>query len=160
MWSYWETPQGASDGRYQTAFILKCCMSLGRILRWNVAGWRLASSSITSTVVDMWPLPVSYITHKKGCIPSASCVYAFCFNFIFAVWANSNMFLPALFGSIYVNQTLTNSHLCTYEEIFVKVEIYIGLNSEMRINTQFESTLTNYTKSDMITKRLVLLPVG
>ena len=34
----------------------------------------------------------------------------------------------------------------------MKVEIYISLNSEMRINTQFESTLITYTKSDVLTK--------
>ena len=41
----------------------------------------------------------------------------------------------------------------------MKVEIYIGVNSEMRINTHFKNTLTNYTKSDALTNRLVLLPV-
>ena len=29
----------------------------------------------------------------------------------------------------------------------------------MRINTQFKNTLTNHTKSDILTKRLVFLPV-
>ena len=41
----------------------------------------------------------------------------------------------------------------------MKVEIYIALNSEMRINTQFETTLTNFIKSDILTKILMLLPV-
>ena len=40
----------------------------------------------------------------------------------------------------------------------MKVESYISLNSEKRINTQFEHTSTYNTKSDKSTKRLVLLP--
>ena len=40
----------------------------------------------------------------------------------------------------------------------MKVEIYIGLISEMRINTQFKNTLANYTKSDILIKTLALLP--
>ena len=46
-----------------------------------------------------------------------------------------------------------------YEDDFMEVKIYISLNSEIRINTQLKDTSTNYTKSDTITKRLVLLPV-
>ena len=49
--------------------------------------------------------------------------------------------------------------IITYENDFLKVEIYIALSCEIRINTQFKNTLTNYTKSDILTKRLVLLPV-
>ena len=41
----------------------------------------------------------------------------------------------------------------------MKVETYIALNSDMRIKTQFKNTLTNYSKSDILKKRLVLLPV-
>ena len=41
----------------------------------------------------------------------------------------------------------------------MKVEIYIGFNSKMRISTQFKNALTNYTKLDMFTNILVLLPV-
>ena len=41
----------------------------------------------------------------------------------------------------------------------MKFENYIGLNSEMRINTQFKNVITKYTNSDIVTKRLVLLPV-
>ena len=41
----------------------------------------------------------------------------------------------------------------------MKVDVYIALNAEMRINTQFENTLANYIESDILTKRLVLLPV-
>ena len=41
----------------------------------------------------------------------------------------------------------------------MKVEIYIGLNSEMRIRTKFKNILTNYTKSDILTKILVFLPI-
>ena len=41
----------------------------------------------------------------------------------------------------------------------MKVKIYIALTFKMRINTHFKNTLTNYTKYDLSTKRLVLLPV-
>ena len=49
--------------------------------------------------------------------------------------------------------------IITYEDDFIKVEIYIVLSSEMAIKTQFKNTLTNNTKSDIIIKSLVLLPV-
>ena len=41
----------------------------------------------------------------------------------------------------------------------MKLKIYIDLDSEMRINTQFKNKLTNFPKTDILTKRLVLLPV-
>ena len=47
----------------------------------------------------------------------------------------------------------------TYENDFMKIEIYIGLNSELGVNKHFKNVLTNYTKSDILTKRFVLLPV-
>ena len=40
----------------------------------------------------------------------------------------------------------------------MKFKIYIVLSYEMR-NTQFKNTSTSYTKSGILTKRLVLLPV-
>ena len=45
----------------------------------------------------------------------------------------------------------------TYENVSMKVEIYTTLNPELRINTQFKNISTNYTKSDILTSRLVLL---
>ena len=50
-------------------------------------------------------------------------------------------------------------HFVTYEDDFIKIKIYINLNLDMRINTLFKNTLTNYNKSDILTKKLVLLPV-
>ena len=41
----------------------------------------------------------------------------------------------------------------------MKAENYVALTSEMRNSTQFKNTLTNYIKSDVVTKRLALLPV-
>ena len=41
----------------------------------------------------------------------------------------------------------------------MKVENYIGLNSEMHINSHLKNTLTSKTKTDILTKILVLLPV-
>ena len=41
----------------------------------------------------------------------------------------------------------------------MKVEIYIVLYYGMHIYTQFKNPLTNYTKSELLRKRLVLLPV-
>ena len=41
----------------------------------------------------------------------------------------------------------------------MEVTTYITLSSEMRINTQLNNTLTTYIKSNLLTKRLVLLPV-
>ena len=41
----------------------------------------------------------------------------------------------------------------------MKVEIHIGSKYEMRINTRLKNLLTHYTKSDILTKRLVLLHV-
>ena len=41
----------------------------------------------------------------------------------------------------------------------MRVKTYIALTSEIRINTQFENTFTNFIKTDITTKRLVLLPV-
>ena len=49
--------------------------------------------------------------------------------------------------------------MITFDTGFRKVEIYIALNSEMRIDTQFKNILTIYNKSDILTKSLVLLPV-
>ena len=46
----------------------------------------------------------------------------------------------------------------TYENDYMKVETYTALNPELRINTQFKNILTNYTKSDILTNRFVLLP--
>ena len=40
----------------------------------------------------------------------------------------------------------------TYEDDFMKVDIFIGLSSEKRINAQFRNALTNYTESDIWTK--------
>ena len=40
----------------------------------------------------------------------------------------------------------------------MKLEINIALNSEMRINAQFKST-RKYSKLDIITKRLVVMPL-
>ena len=40
-----------------------------------------------------------------------------------------------------------------------KVKLYFALNCEMRSNTLFKNSLTNYTKKDILTKRSVLLPV-
>ena len=41
----------------------------------------------------------------------------------------------------------------------MKFQTYTGLNSDLRIKIQFQNTLTNYSKSDILKKRLVLLPV-
>ena len=49
--------------------------------------------------------------------------------------------------------------MITYEDEFIKNEIYIALISEICINTEFVNTLVNYNKSDMLTKTLVLLSV-
>ena len=46
-----------------------------------------------------------------------------------------------------------------YEDNFMKIKIYIALSSEMRINTQFKNTLTNYTESDILTKRISVAAV-
>ena len=42
----------------------------------------------------------------------------------------------------------------------MKVKLYIALNNEMCVNTQLENTLTNYTESNILTQRFVLLRVG
>ena len=42
----------------------------------------------------------------------------------------------------------------------MKLEIYSALNSDICMEAQFKNTLTNYTKSDILTKRLVLLLVN
>ena len=54
---------------------------------------------------------VSNIAQKRVFLPSAHWVCAFCFNFRFKVCARSRMFMPALFGFIYINQSLTNYDL-------------------------------------------------
>ena len=54
------------------------------------------------------------------------------------------MFLRVLFGFIYMNYFDKVSPVKT---------------SDICIKTQFKNTLNNYTKSDILTKRLVLLPV-
>ena len=41
----------------------------------------------------------------------------------------------------------------------MKVGIHVALYSDIYINTQFKNTLTDYTKSDILTKVSVLLPV-
>ena len=41
----------------------------------------------------------------------------------------------------------------------MKNKIFIALNSEIRTNTEFKNTLTDHNKSDILTKRSVLLPV-
>ena len=41
----------------------------------------------------------------------------------------------------------------------MNVEIYSALSSDICIKIQFKNTLTDYTKSDILTKRLVLLNV-
>ena len=63
-------------------------------------------------------------------------------------------YLPYSVSYIY-RLTLTITH----ENNFMKVEIHNALNSDICINTHFKNTLTNYTKSDILIKRLVLLPV-
>ena len=40
----------------------------------------------------------------------------------------------------------------SYEYAFMKVETCTALKSDMRINTQFKNTLTNYAKSDVLKK--------
>ena len=45
----------------------------------SVMGARSPPNSITD--FEIWPLNKSYITQKNACLPSASCVSAFCFNF-------------------------------------------------------------------------------
>ena len=42
-----------------------------------------------------------------------------------------------------------------YEGEFLKIKTYIALNYEMRINTQFENTITNYKKY-ILTIKMVL----
>ena len=42
----------------------------------------------------------------------------------------------------------------------MKVKTYTVLISEKRINTHYKNILIKYTKSDNLTKRLLLLPVG
>ena len=41
----------------------------------------------------------------------------------------------------------------------MKVEIYIATNSDICINAQYKNSITDYTKSDILAKTLVLLPV-
>ena len=41
----------------------------------------------------------------------------------------------------------------------MEVEFYIALTSKMLINTQFKNTRTNHTKSEILTKKLVLRPL-
>ena len=52
-----------------------------------------------------------------------------------------------------------SAFILKFQEKLSKVKIYIAFSSEIRLNTHFKSNLTNYTKSDMLTKILVLLPV-
>ena len=41
----------------------------------------------------------------------------------------------------------------------MNVKICIAIKAELRINTQFKKTFPNYTISDILTNRLLLLPV-
>ena len=41
----------------------------------------------------------------------------------------------------------------------MEVTIFISENSDLRIYTQFENSLSNYTETDILPKRLLLLPV-
>ena len=41
----------------------------------------------------------------------------------------------------------------------MKAKIFFALNSEIHINTHFKNIWTNYIRSDVLTKRSVLLPV-
>ena len=75
------------------------------------SGMGARSPLINSTIVEVRPLSVPYITQEKACIPTTSFVDALSFNFCFKAWARSHIFLPALFGFIYINSTLTNHHL-------------------------------------------------
>ena len=42
----------------------------------------------------------------------------------------------------------------------MKVKNFFALTSEMRTNTQFKNIVMNFTKTDLLTKRLVLLPAS
>ena len=41
----------------------------------------------------------------------------------------------------------------------MEIEVYIVLISVMHVKAQFKNTITDFIKSDILTRRLVLLPV-
>ena len=59
------TSQGASDGRYQTVSVSKCCMSRGRSVSGNVYAMGFGTTLIVIIIVQIWPLVVSYMTQKE-----------------------------------------------------------------------------------------------
>ena len=125
---------------------------VARNLSGNVGGWVLVDPppSMKRIFVEIKPLKVSCITKTKlTChqhLISARFVSTFDLRF-----EPTAMSLPVLFGFIYRNKV---SLIVTNEDVFLKVKIYITLESEMQINTQLRNTLTKYNKSDISTKKI------
>ena len=124
----------------------------------GVRGCRGLKSSpppMTGIIIEIQHSTLSSLT-QWSLHSIASCVCACCFNLSFLVLFCSHKSLPALFWFIY-KECIELRQIITDENKLTKVKIYIALNSELRINTDFENTLIDYSKSVKLTKRSVLL---
>ena len=82
-----------------------------------------------------------HLKPREPCMASVSYVCMFYFNFWYTVWAHCDMSLWYLrYSDSYKKHKLWQ--IITYEDDFMKGKIYIALNCETHIITQFKSILT------------------
>ena len=152
-----KTSQGTSEGDIKTVFVLKCCMLHGQSFSGKVWGPGLEAlppSNETFYCLDIASNCVIWNTDIP-CTPSPSYVCAACYNFSLAASARSHMCSPACFGFTYTNESLTNYHLQRrFHEWWNHYSLKIWYACEQLV----ENTLNSYTKSDLLTKKSVLLP--
>ena len=121
-------------------FVLKCCMSRHQ----SPNGWILWGHlpHMRCKNVEVKPPAVSYIAHV---------LLVWHQQFVFAIHFSTFTFAgEALKPHVFIALT-------TYKDHFMRVKVYIAVSFEMCIKTLFGNTLTNYTKSSILTQRLVLL---
>ena len=100
-------------------------------------------------IVEIWALNMQYTTQTKLA----------CHQHLVSAFF---LFKLSICGLISKGQKYTKIKLwkvITYEHDFLIIKTSIALSYEMRVTTQFNHTSNIYTKSDILTKRLVLLPV-
>ena len=153
-----QTSHGVSDEKYRRVFILKYCMSRRKNLSGNVGGLGTRSSPTPpmkhiNVEMELVAACVIYDTIMV-CIPSLSCVVASRFKFSFTVWACRHCLQLRYSVS---HTKLKHWKIITYRGNCMKVKFQFALNNEICSNTQFENTLTNYTKSDIPTHRICVV---
>ena len=137
-WKYWKNLTGCEWQEMSNGLVLKWCMLLASSVSGNVWGRELGAPSpppMTYIIVDIYPVNLLYITQT-----TLACRQ----YFVFARFVSKYIlrFEPAATG-LYLPYSVWYTkirlwQIITDEDDFMKVKIYIALNSEMPLTHSLE----------------------